>query len=153
VKTNAMPVPDSDCERMEGAAFWKVRTDLGATALPVDTHAVYGSVVLSGNRPPPGVPHRRGHSNVVTAIRTVRPGDRVRVNDGGWMEALGKDDEGFVARYDNGDVRYTVQPANGLNRPVGTFHSPWMRRADDYSSEGEVYSLEVEWDADADRGV
>ena len=139
-------------ERMDGAAFRRVRDDRGALSrTPVDTHAVYGSVVLADRDPPGDAPHRDGFENLVTAIRTARPGDRVRVNDGSWMEVVETEAEGFIAVYDSGSVRYSVLPSNPMDRPSGTFHSPWMRREDDWSSEGEVHSLEVGWSGEADR--
>lgn len=126
---------------------------------PIDGQAIYGSPFLGDriesslqgrSRRDAGleVPVRNGLRDLKTAIREVRPGDRVRVNDGGWMEFVKSEGEGFVAVLENGSVERMVQPSNPLDRPPGTFDVPWMRRADDHSSEGAVECLEVDWSED-----
>lgn len=132
-------------EQMEDAHFWVAEDDYSDTAA-IDDRAVYGYTRLGGRVGDDiDVPVRNAKRDVVTAIRTVSPGDKVRVNDGSWMDVVRRDDEGFVAVPENGSAERVVQPTNPSDRPPGTFHSPWMRRVDGYVSEGEVCCLEVDW--------
>lgn len=143
-------------EKMDRAAFWLVEGEYGTRREPVDGRAVYGTPSL-GDRDEDEitVPVRKGVSNLIAAIRTLSqrhspkgetPDDRVRVNDGGWMEVVRADDEGFVAHYEDGSVDYAIWPTNPSNNPQGTFDHPWMRRVDDWSSAGGVDCIEVDWD-------
>lgn len=138
---------DKKREQMEEAAFWTVEGAYGLKTWPIDEHAVYGRPGL-GDRDGDEIEAsvRSASRDLVTAIRTVRPGDRVRVNDRGWMEVTQKHDEGFVAVLENGSVEYVIQPDNPTDRPPGTFHTPWMRKWDGHGSVGEVGCLEVEWE-------
>jgi hypothetical protein len=142
-------LPDEQYQRCEECAFWKVETTYGVERWPIDPHAIYGWPSLGNREDDFDVPHRTGMRNIRTAIRSVRPGDRVRVNDDTWMDAVSPDDgcvdEGFAAKFENGSVVYVVRVDNPSNRPPGTFDSPWMRRWDDHTSIGEVNCLEVEW--------
>lgn len=150
-----MGVPDNAVGQMEDAAFWEVDGEYGLERRPIDGHAVYGSMVLGGT-PKDGddVPNRRGARDLVTAIRSARPGDRVVVNgDTEWMDVVELPDgqwvdEGFACVPENGSVTYAVRPRNPRDSPPGTFDEPWMRRWDDGRSAGGVDSLEVDW---ADR--
>lgn len=88
------------------------------------------------------------YSEIVEAIRLVdRHADKVRLNEGGRMDVVDPEplerDEGFVAVYEQGSVRYVVEPYGG---PSGEFDSPWIRRSSDGSSVGRVDKLAVEWD-------
>lgn len=139
-----MPVPDPPHEQMEDAAFWVVEGEYGLERWPIDDRAIYGLLATWEYDEFP-VPHRKAPRDLVTAIREVRPEDRVRVNRNGWMNVVEKDDEGFVAYYENGHVNYTIQPRNPRDQPRGTFDCPWMRRYDTGSSQGEVLTIEVDW--------
>lgn len=137
-------------EQMEDAAFWRIDGERGWYHKAVDEHAIYGNVTL-GERDPEetDLPIRSSPRDLVTAIRTVQPGDRIRVNDKGPMTAVrvkgGSMGEGFVCKYDAGSTLYAIDPSNPSNRPAGTFDLPWMRRWNGYMSHGEVCCLEVEW--------
>lgn len=154
------PVPDAPAHRYgqcEDCSFWEVMGEYGVEYWPIDPRAVYGHPRL-GDRDPGavGVTVRADHAELVQAIRSVRPGDRVRVNDGGWMDVVEPDggfvDEGFCARYESGSVLYAIRTSNPSDNPPGTFNSPWMRRWDDHSSAGGVGCLEVDWNiAGTDR--
>jgi hypothetical protein len=135
-----------DRVQSEESTFWWVRADNGWCREPIDSHAVYGSPQL-GERDPESVsvPIRNASRDLVTAIRTAKSGDRVRVNDNGWMEVVDREGEGFVAVYENGSVEYLISPRNPSDNPPGTFNNPWMRRYDDYSSVGPVECLEINW--------
>lgn len=141
----ARPVPDGPHEQMDDAAFYVLGGDYSLTE-PVDGRAVYGHPVL-GDRDASaiGAPVRKSARDLKTAIRSAEPGDRVRVNDGPWLEVTERDDEGFLAVPENGSVERAVHPDNPRNRPPGTFDLAWMRRADDWTSMGEVACLEVDW--------
>lgn len=149
-----MELPDDpkhgDRVQMEDAAFWYVYGEYGWYNEAIDERAVYGYPRL-GDRDPESIEIsiRKSSRDLVTAIRTVSEGDRVRVNDGNWMTVEDPEngfvDEGFACKYENGSVLYAVRPTNSSDNPPGTFHSPWMRRWDDHSSVGEVGCLEVDW--------
>jgi len=114
---------------------------------PVDNRAVYGFARLGGREEPENVPYYRDAGALADAIRTVGPGDEVRVNDDPFYTAVEGDTstgEGFVYETDRG-ARRQVTPMNPTNRPVGTFDSPWVRRVPGFDSIGEVGVLEVKW--------
>lgn len=162
-----MPLPEGEREQLERAAFWRVEGPYGLVYHPIDSRAVYGYLLIGGRDPErvgAGIPIRQAASDLKTAVRCMgeraeahRPaGDRVRVNDGGWMEVLGPrvdghhlPDEGFVARYENGEVVYVVEPYHGSDNPPGTFDSCWMYDSRDYSSAGAVECVEVDWNTEA----
>jgi hypothetical protein len=143
--------PDKgDKVQMENAPFWCAYNGSAWYYKPIDNHAVYGSPILADrDKDEIDVSVREGYTSLVTAIRAVHSGDEVRVNDGNWMDVIEPDDgfvdEGFACEYKNGHVTYCVRVRNSLNNPPGTFNSPWMRRWDNYTSQGEVHCLEVKW--------
>jgi hypothetical protein len=132
-----------------GKAFKVVSGEYGYYNVPIDNHALYGPEMWANDDIDDEVPVRNDARSLVEAIRTVSEGDRVRVNDRGWMEVVEPDEsffgEGFVCRYENGSVLYEVMTSNPTNRPKGTFDRCWMRRFPGHASEGPVDSLEVEW--------
>jgi len=132
-----------------GAAFEVVAGEYGYYNVPIDDHALYGSEIEANDDIDEEIPVRDSARSLVEAIRTVSEGDRVRVNDGGWMEVVEPEQsffgEGFVCRYENQAVLHEVMTSNPTNRPEGTFDRCWMRRFPDHASEGPVDSLEVDW--------
>jgi hypothetical protein len=119
--------------------------------IPQDDRAVYGFPVLGGREEPSDYPHYESIGALVDAIREVEPGDRVRVNDKPFYPAVETEQpvmgEGFIYEPDRG-ARREVTVTNPSNNPPGTFDSPWIRRVPDYSSDGELHILEVDWDRD-----
>jgi hypothetical protein len=114
---------------------------------PTDRRAVYGFARLGDRAEPTSVPHYRDSGALADAIRTVEPGDRVRVNDKPFYTAVEGDTstgEGFVYETDRG-ARRQVTASNPTNQPQGTFDSPWLRRLPGLDSLGEVNVLEVKW--------
>lgn len=136
------PTPKEDYSQMEHAAFYEVGRPTHYE--PVDVRAIYGLAAERVYRHI-NAPVRKAPRDLVTAIRTAREGDRVRVNAGGWMDVTGTDDEGFTCVYEDGSVEYAVWPTNPSDNPPGTFDRPWMRRVEGWRSEGAVECLEVDW--------
>lgn len=136
-------------QQEDDCAFYRVEGEYGIYWEPIDPHAIYG-YLHSGDRGDDAgtldIPVRQFSRSLVTAIREVKPGDRVRVNNNNWMVAVEPDngfvDEGFAARYENGSVVYAVR----VNDYGGQGYSEHrMRRWDDFSSQGIVSCLEVDW--------
>lgn len=145
-----MTFPDNpdkgDRFQMEDAAFWWVYGEYGWGTEPIDEHAIYGHAEYYRDGDIE-VPVRNSLRDKTTAIRTVEPGDRVRINEENWMVAVEPDtgwvDEGFTARFENGEVQYAIR-ANDVGGTHGTPECR-MRRRDDFSSVGIVSCIEVDW--------
>lgn len=153
-------VPDDRYEQEEDCAFWRIQNERGAIERqPIDDHAIYGRLRGGGRADEDhDVPHRNALRDLTTAIRVLgarhdlkhHPDDRMRVNDGGWMEVVqpqrdgpGFVDEGFLARYEDGSVLYAIR-ANDHGANLAPPENR-MRRWDDHSSAGVVHCLEVDW--------
>lgn len=138
------PEPGTRVQRTD-AAFYEVYDGRAWHTEPIDERAVYGYLAIGGRDGETfRVPHRSSPADLRTAIRTVDVGDEVRVNDGNWMDVVGKDDEGFQARYQNGSVKYVVLP-DYIPERINDEAGPRMFRAGSWKSMGMVGCIEVDW--------
>lgn len=156
-----MPIPAGPRHQLEDAAFWVIEREKHGRPVeyrtPVDRRAVYGHPVLGDREPDEmDVPVRTAMRDLRTAIRTLgerrhlklHHEDRVRVNDGNWMEVIQRSDmadEGFMCVPENGEKLRVIEPYHGKDIPPGTWDLCWMHRVDGWVSEGEVGCLEVDW--------
>lgn len=136
-----MPVPTPSHEQADDCHFYEVEGKYGLERWPVDRHAVYTYVDLGGY----DIPVRTALRDVKTAIRALRPGDRVRLNEeGGWYEVTEETSEGAALVKENGHVEYELW-AHHVPMTMGSDAGPRLFRRDGFSSMGMVDAVEVEW--------
>lgn len=135
-----MPVPDAPHEQEEESHFWFVDGEYW----PVDRHAVYGHPSDDQLPDDDTVPVRNALREPQQAIRSLREGDKVRVNGGGWMDVVGTDLGAPVVVYENGSVEYQLWDHHTPEK-MNILEGPRMFRADPFRSAGYVECIEVVW--------